>query len=162
MKISLFNFFFPPKSHVTERREWSHPVLSLDLDGVHDHRGDRIISSVRLSLTYGVDDVHSTRHLTKHGVRRLPRTKPVEKVVMYGVDKKLRTTAVGATGVGHRQRAWFIRRLIDQLIGDVSAAVALDRLSLTVVRGVAIGTAGTGAGGLWILATGNKHPRARS
>lgn len=48
----------------------------------------------------------------------------------HRVDEELRPATVGAPGVGHGQGPRQVRRLIDELVGDIAAGVSLDGLPL--------------------------------
>ena len=74
-------------------------------------------------------------------------TSTSQEIVVNRVDEELRAAAVGLAGVGHGQGAGLVGGLVDELVGDVAAGVALDGLPVAGEGRAALGTAGhTGLG----------------
>lgn len=77
----------------------------------------------------GFDNFHAGDDTAEDGMLARTRGKPIEKVIVNGVDEELATARVGAASVGHRQRSGFIgntrgQLVLDRAVGRVASAGA--------------------------------------
>jgi hypothetical protein len=99
-------------------------VLELVAHSDSDHldRTDRSILGVGWKTFDFFDDIHSRRDAPEHRVLRRTRGKPVQVVVVNGVDEELTAAAVGSSRIRHGERARLIGNfgIIRVLVGNCS------------------------------------------
>lgn len=81
-------------------------------NGDHLHRRLGAVTGARRRRLDLLQHVHAGDDFGKHGVLGWTGAEPIEVIVVHGVQKELAAAGVGATGVGHRECAGFIRELV--------------------------------------------------